>query len=74
VAKFCISYCTNLNRVLKEAKRQNCSRLRAKSDNKIEARWESMKHEIGNLRLTEESPSLLIMSERTKDPRTMILF
>jgi hypothetical protein len=46
------------------------SRIRAKSDYKIEA----MKHETGKLHLTEELPFLLIKSEKTEDPKTIAKF
>jgi hypothetical protein len=71
VDKFFIKCCTILNSTLKEAKRQHCSRLRAKSDNKIESRCGKMKHEAGILHLTEELPSLLIKSEKTEDPKQL---
>jgi hypothetical protein len=44
--EFYIKYCTILSRVIKEAKRQHCCRLIAKSDNQIKITWNIIKHEI----------------------------
>jgi hypothetical protein len=59
-----IIHCTIPNRILKESKRQHYSRLGVKLDNKMEVRWDAMKHEAGNIHITEKLPSILIKSER----------
>jgi hypothetical protein len=62
-------YCKILSRVIKEAKRQNCCTLIAKSDNKIKTTWNITKCQSGKLHLTEQIPSVLINSEKINDPQ-----
>jgi hypothetical protein len=66
-----IKYCKIPKRVIKEAKRQRYCRLKAKSDNQIKTAWNIIKHETGELHLTEQTPSLLRNAEEVKDPEVI---
>jgi hypothetical protein len=66
-------YCKILSRVTKEAKRQHFCILVEKSDNKIKATWNIIKHESGKLHLTEQIPPVLINSEKVNDPQVRVI-
>lgn len=63
-----IKYHPVLNKVTKEARKQLCSRLTAKSDNEIRSTW-NIKNCLGKIRLTEEMPTILAYNEKVKDPK-----
>jgi hypothetical protein len=53
---------------MKEAKKQHCSRLTAKYNNKIKTTWNIIKKKIGKVRSVEQVPTLLVNSEKLKYP------
>jgi hypothetical protein len=63
-----IKYCKILRKFIKEAKKQNCSRLTVKSNNKIKTTWNIIKKEIGKIRSVEQVPTLLVNNEKLKYP------
>jgi ribosomal protein L33 len=66
-----IKYCRILKKVIKGAKKQHNNRLIAKSSNKIKTTWNVIKNEKGKVHPTEQVPSLLVNSEKLKDPTVM---
>jgi hypothetical protein len=63
-----IKYCKIPRKVLKYAKKQHCSRLIVKSNNKINTTLNITKKETGNVRSVEHVPTLLVNDEKLKDP------
>jgi len=63
-----IKYCKILSKFIKEAKKQHCSRLIAKSNNKIKTTWNIIKKEIGKVHSVEYVSTLLVNNEKLKYP------
>ena len=63
-----IKYCKIVRHVIKEAKKQHCSRRIAKSNNKIKT-WNNIKKEAGKVHSVEQVPTLLVNDEKLKDPK-----
>jgi len=63
-----IEYCDILRNVLNRAKKQNYSRLIAKSNKKIRTTWNIINKETGKVHLVEQVPTLLVNDEKLKDP------
>ena len=59
---------TKQTNIVKEAKKQHCSRCIAKSNNKITTTWNNMKKETGKVHSLEQVPTLLVNDEKLKDP------
>jgi hypothetical protein len=62
-----VKYHSVFNKVTKEARKQHCSRLIAKSDNEIRTTW-NIKKCLGKIGLTEEMPTILAYNDKVKDP------
>jgi len=63
-----IKYCTVLRKVIKEANKQNYSRLRGKSHTKIKGTWKIIKKETIKVHSVEQDPILLVNDEKLKAP------
>ena len=63
-----IKYCKILRKVIKEAKKQHYSRLKAKSNTKIKTTSSIIKKETGKIHSVEQFPNLLVNDKKLKDP------
>jgi hypothetical protein len=57
-----------LRKVINEAIKQQYSRCRAKSNNKLKIKWNIMKKETGKVHSVEQVPTLLVNDKNLKDP------
>jgi hypothetical protein len=74
---FCIKYCKiRKKKVIREAKKQHCNRLIAKSDNETKTTLTIIKQtrEIIIIIIIEQMPSLLINDEKLKIQKRLLIF
>lgn len=64
-------YAATNKRILKEAKRQQYSRLKAESNNKVKMTWNVVTRETGKVHSTELVHSVLIIVEKIKESKNV---
>jgi hypothetical protein len=69
IKAFCLKYCKILDKVIQQAKRENCNRLIAKSDDKIKTTWNIIEQDTVKIHVTEQMPSLLKNNRKNKRSR-----